>query len=73
MWVILGYAEAAAHMRDSRCLRQAHLDTLVERFGNDRIFARQKLDIPYMDGEPHASVRKADRFRGFERLMVRFH
>lgn len=58
MWVVLGYAEAAAHMRDPRCLRQAHLDKLVERFGDGRIFARQKLDIPYMDGEAHASVRK---------------
>lgn len=58
MWVILGYAEAEDHMRDPRCLRQAHLDKLVERFGSGRIFARQKLDIPYMDGEPHTRVRK---------------
>jgi cytochrome P450 len=58
MWLVLGYPEAEAHMRDPRCLRQAHLDKLVERFGDGRIFGRQKLDIPYMDGEPHARVRK---------------
>ncbi|QPN64724.1 cytochrome P450 [Synechococcus sp. CBW1004] len=58
MWLVLGHPEAAAHMRDPRCLRRAHLDKLVEKFGSGRIFARQKLDIPYMDGEPHASVRK---------------
>jgi|LauGreDrversion4_2_1035121.scaffolds.fasta_scaffold71432_2 cytochrome P450 len=58
MWVVLGYPEAEALMRDPRILRQAHLDSLLKRFGEGRIFERQKADLPYMDGEPHASARR---------------
>ena len=57
LWVVLGHPESAALMRDPRCRRQDHLDKLIQRFGDDRIFRRQKVDIPYMDGEDHARVR----------------
>lgn len=59
MWVILGYAEAVEHMRDFRYSRQNRLDELIERFGeNGSIFQRQKLDIPFMDGELHRRMRQ---------------
>jgi cytochrome P450 len=58
MWVVLGYPEAEACMRDPRLHRQEHLDKLIRSFGSDRINQRQKLDIPYMDGEPHAQARQ---------------
>lgn len=58
MWVVLGYGEAAACMRDERLHRQEHLDKLIARFGADRIYQRQKVDIPYMDGEAHAQARQ---------------
>ncbi len=58
MWVVLGYAEAAACMRDERLHRQEHLDKLIARFGADRIYERQKVDIPYMDGEAHVLARQ---------------
>ncbi len=57
MWIILGHPEAVAHMHDPRCSRQRHLDKLIDRFGSGHVFHDQKLDIPYMDGEPHALVR----------------
>ncbi|MCT0224796.1 cytochrome P450 [Synechococcus sp. CS-1328] len=58
LWVIVSYAEALEHMRDHRYSRQSHLDKLIGRFGEERIFERQKLDIPYMDGEPHHRMRQ---------------
>jgi cytochrome P450 len=58
LWVILSHAEGLEHMRDSRYSRQDHLDKLIARFGVQRIFERQKLDIPYMDGEQHSRMRK---------------
>lgn len=58
LWVILSHAEGLEHMRDARFSRQEHLDKLIERFGSERIFERQKLDIPYMDGEHHSQMRK---------------
>ena len=58
LWVILSYAEGLEHMRDLRFSRQNHLDKLIARFGVQRIFERQKLDIPYMDGEKHNRMRK---------------
>ena len=57
LWVVLGHPESASLMRDSRCRRQDHLDKLIRRFGNDRIFGAQKMDIPFMDGESHAAAR----------------
>ncbi len=68
MWIILGHPEAVAHMHDPRCSRQRHLDKLIERFGSGHIFHDQKLDIPYMDGEPHALVRHhvIDAFRAID-------
>lgn len=54
---MLGHPEAAAHMRDPRSYRQDHLDTLIQRFGDGRIFRRQMDDLPYLDGERHARVR----------------
>lgn len=57
MWVILGHPDAVAHMHDPRCSRQRHLDKLIDRFGTGHLFHDQKLDIPYMDGAPHAQVR----------------
>ena len=57
LWVVLGHPESASLMRDSRCRRQDHLDKLIRRFGNDRIFGAQKMDIPFMDGEAHAAAR----------------
>jgi cytochrome P450 len=69
MWVILGYAEAAEHMRDSRYSRQNRLDELIGRFGNkSRIFERQKLDIPFMDGELHRRMRQhvMNAYRGID-------
>lgn len=58
MWVVLGYPEAGACMRDERLHRQEHLDKLIARFGEERIYHRQKVDIPYMDGEAHALARQ---------------
>lgn len=58
LWVILSHAEGLEHMSDSRYSRQDHLDKLIARFGVQRIFERQKLDIPYMDGEQHSRMRK---------------
>ncbi|WP_411871072.1 cytochrome P450 [Vulcanococcus limneticus] len=58
MWVVLGYSEAEACMRDPRLHRQEHLDKLIRRFGADRIYQRQKVDIPYMDGEAHTLARQ---------------
>lgn len=53
-----GHPECEEHMRDPRCLREDHLDKLIARFGDDRIFRRQKVDLPYLDGERHARVRQ---------------
>ena len=58
MWVVLGYPEAEACMRDPRLHRQEHLDKLIRTFGSDRIYQRQKLDVPYMDGDAHAKARQ---------------
>ena len=58
MWVILSYAEATEHMRDTRYSRQSHLDKLIARFGSHPIYERQKLDIPYLDGAEHKRIRK---------------
>ena len=57
LWLLLGHPEAEAHMRDPRCHRQDHLDKLIRRFGDERIFRRQMDDLPYLDGERHARVR----------------
>ncbi len=68
MWIILGHPEAVAHMHDPRCSRQRHLDKLIDRLGSGHLFHDQKLDIPYMDGEPHAQVRHhvMETFRGID-------
>jgi len=69
MWAILGYAEAEENMRDSRYSRQTNLDKLIERFGERAsIFERQKLDIPFMDGELHLQIRQHDMnaYRGID-------
>ncbi|MFY8147815.1 MAG: cytochrome P450 [Prochlorococcaceae cyanobacterium] len=68
MWIILGHPEAVAHMHDPRCSRQLHLDKLIDRLGSGHLFHEQKLDIPYMDGEPHAQVRHhvMETFRGID-------
>jgi cytochrome P450 len=69
MWAILGYAEAEENMRDSRYSRQTNLDKLIERFGERAsIFERQKLDIPFMDGELHRQIRQHDMnaYRGID-------
>jgi hypothetical protein len=58
LWVVLSYREAAACMRDPRLHRQEHLDKLIQRFGTDRIYQKQKVDLPYMDGEAHAKARQ---------------
>jgi cytochrome P450 len=58
LWIVLGHPESEEHMRDPRCYRQDHLDKLIARFGDERIFQRQKVDIPYLDGERHAKVRQ---------------
>ncbi len=58
LWVVLGHSESEALMRDPRCLRQDHLDKLIQRFGDERIFRRQQGDIPYMDGERHNRMRQ---------------
>jgi len=57
LWVVLGHPECEAHMRDDRCSRQDHLDKLIQRFGDERIFQRQKVDLPFMDDEDHGRVR----------------
>lgn len=46
-----------AFQRDPRSYRQDHFDTLIQRFGDGRIFRRQMDDLPYLDGERHARVR----------------
>ncbi|NBW63287.1 MAG: cytochrome P450, partial [Synechococcaceae bacterium WB4_1_0192] len=58
MWILLGHPESEAHMRDPRCYRQDHLDKLIQRFGDERIFRRQIHDLPYLDGERHGRVRQ---------------
>lgn len=58
MWILLGHPESEAHMRDPRCYRQDHLDKLIQRFGDERIFRRQMHDLPYLDGERHGRVRQ---------------
>lgn len=72
LWVVLGHPETEAHMRDPRCLRQSHLDKLIARFGDGRIFARQKLDVPYLDGEEHVRVRQhmLNAFHGIDMQAV---
>jgi cytochrome P450 len=57
LWVVLGHPECEAHMRDDRCSRQDHLDKLIQRFGDERIFQRQKGDLPFMDDKVHGRVR----------------
>jgi len=57
LWIVLGHPECEAHMRDDRCSRQDHLDKLIRRFGDERIFQRQKGDLPFMDDEVHGRVR----------------
>ena len=69
MWAILGHAEAEEHMRDPRYSRQNNLDKLIERFGERAsIFERQKLDIPFMDGELHRQMRQhvMNAYRGID-------
>ena len=69
MWAILGHAEAEEHMRDPRYSRQNNLDKLIERFGEKAsIFKRQKLDIPFMDGELHREMRQhvTNAYRGID-------
>lgn len=68
LWVVLGYPESESLMRDPRCLRQDHLDKLIHRFGEDRIFRRQKADLPYIDGEEHTRLRHhvVAAFRGID-------
>lgn len=58
MWIALGHPEAKAIMRDQRCLLQDHLDKLINHFSDERIFLRQKLDIPYIDGASHHPTRE---------------
>jgi cytochrome P450 len=57
LWIVLGHPECESHMRDDRCSRQDHLDKLIQRFGDERIFQRQKGDLPFMDVEVHGRVR----------------
>ena len=57
LWIVLGHPDCEAHMRDDRCSRQDHLDKLIRRFGDERIFQRQKGDLPFMDDEVHGRVR----------------
>lgn len=68
LWIVLGHPECEQHMRDPRCFREDHLDKLIARFGDERIFRRQKVDLPYLDGERHARVRQhvMAAFRGID-------
>ena len=58
MWAVLGYQDAAAMMHDKTLARQPECDRLAERYGNSDIYTRQKLDLPYMDGERHRVMRR---------------
>jgi cytochrome P450 len=76
MWAILGHAEVTEHMRDPRYSRQNNLDKLIERFGEKgSIFKRQKLDIPFMDGDLHRQMRQhvMNAYRGIDlKALSRF-
>ena len=58
MWSILAYPEAHRALREPTLLRQPERDHLAELYGHSEIYSRQKLDLPYMDGEAHRIMRR---------------
>jgi hypothetical protein len=58
MWAILAYPEAREALREPTLLRQPERDNLAELYGQSDIYERQKLDLPYMDGEAHRVMRR---------------
>jgi cytochrome P450 len=58
MWAVLSYSAAAEAGRSHDLLRQPERDRLAELYGHSDIYARQKLDLPYMDGERHRVMRR---------------
>lgn len=58
MWAVIGYDEAAAMLHDPTLARQPERDRLAEVYGHSDIYNRQKLDLPYMDGETHRRMRR---------------
>lgn len=58
LWAILAYPEAREALRDPTLLRQPERDRLARVYGQSDIYARQKVDLPYMDGEAHRILRR---------------
>jgi len=57
MWAVLAYPEACHLLRDPALVRQPERDRLAQMYGNSDIYTKQKLDLPYMDGDSHRSMR----------------
>ncbi|MFZ4373816.1 MAG: cytochrome P450 [Mycobacterium sp.] len=58
MWAILAYPQARQAMREPTLVRQPERDRLAQLYGQSDIYERQKLDLPYMDGEAHRVMRR---------------